>query len=296
MIAGTITAWYQASRAKFFIATLIPLGLGAVVAGKAGCWDIGLWLIILSASFLVHLNTNLANDYFEYFSGADEGSSIGGSRVLQEGKISLTQMRNVMILFYLLALVGGIYILINSGLWWLALIMLFSFFSSLFYTAPPVRYGYRGLGEMFVALNMGPIMTAGTASALIGTISYQALYLSIPIAIMVAFILYYQSLSDIDDDKQVGKFTLAVKLGRSKISFVFRTFAIAAMLSIILLVIAGQIHPIGLITLPTILLLVKTDRLIRNTKNIQELHDRGGPVRIFYLINGIMLILVTAFL
>jgi len=293
MIFGGLRAWYQASRAKFFIATLIPLSLGGVIAAKYDSWDIGLWLVILLASFLVHLNTNLANDYFEYFSGADEGDSIGGSRVLQEGKITLRQMRNVMIVFYLIALICGIWILIMTKLWWLIAVMLFSFFSSLFYTAPPIRYGYRGLGELFVGINMGPIMTAGTSSALMRTFSLEAFYLSLPIALMVAFILYYQSLSDIKDDRAVGKNTLAVHLGQTRIICMFRAFIVMTILAIILLVIFKLVHPLCLISILTVGLLIKTDNLIKNVKNLQDLHERGGPVRIFYLLNGIILIVST---
>lgn len=294
MTKDVLKAWYQASRAKFFIATLIPLALGGIIASNAGRWDTGLWLTILLASFLVHLNTNLANDYFEYFSGADEGDSIGGSRVLQEGRITLKQVRNVMIVFYLIALLCGIRILLVTELWWLIAVMIFSFMSSVFYTAPPIRYGYHGMGELFVGINMGPVMTAGTASALMGKVSLEALWLSIPIGIMVAFILYYQSLSDIDEDRAVGKITLAVRLGRKNLILGFRLFAIATALSMIALVVANFLHPLGLASVLTILILMRTDKLIRTAGDLHELHDRGGPVRGFYLINGLILIITIA--
>jgi 1,4-dihydroxy-2-naphthoate polyprenyltransferase len=295
MTSYVFKAWYQASRAKFFIATLIPLALGGVIAWRDGFWNTQLWLIILAASFLVHLNTNLANDYFEYFSGADDGDSIGGSRVLQDGSITLDQMRTVMITFYVVALICGLLILNITHLWWLIAVMMFSFFSSLFYTAPPIRYGYRGMGELFVGLNMGPVMVAGTAAVLSGRLPIQAVWLSIPIAFMVAYILYYQSLSDIYEDKAVGKITLAVRLGRTNIIHGFRLFAAASLLSVIILVITKQLHPIGLVSLLTVGLLFKLDKLIRTIKNIQELHDRGKPVRMFYLLNGLILIFTSVF-
>ncbi len=130
---------------------------------------------VLLASFLVHLCTNLANDYFDYTTGADSGASIGGSRVIQQGKISLLEIRNAMILLYAIAFVCGIWILWVSQVWWLAAAMVFSFFSSLFYTAPPIRYGYLGLGEVFVGLNMGPLMVVGTAAVLEGRFTARAL-------------------------------------------------------------------------------------------------------------------------
>lgn len=286
-------AWYQASRAPFFVATLIPLVLAAVIAHQQGAWEPVRWLVICLASFLVHMNTNLANDYFDYFAGADSGDSIGGSRVLQEGKLSLRAIRNAMIIFYLLALACGLWITWVSQVWWLALVMLFSFSSSLFYTAPPVRYGYLGLGELSVGLNMGPLMVVGTASALAEGFLPRAFWLSIPIGFMVALILYYQSLPDIEADQAVGKRTIAVRLGKPAAIWGFRFFIGVTLLSIILLVYEGLVHPAALCPLLTVALAYRIDRMIATTDNWKDLHDRGGWVRLFYLINGLVLILTV---
>ena len=291
MNAGKLQAWYQASRAPFFVATLIPLSLAGVIAYKQGGWSTARWLVILLASFLVHMNTNLANDYFDFLSGADAGESIGGSRVLQDGKLTLSEIRGAMILFYLVAFVCGLWIVWVTQLWWLTLLMLFSFLSSLFYTAPPVRYGYFGLGELFVGINMGPIMVAGGAAAISGRFIPEAVWLSLPIGFMVAMILYYQSLPDIDEDRAVGKRTVASRLGQPSAIWGERFFVAITLTSVILLVIGGLLSPVALISLLTLMLAWRTDRLIRLTDNWKDLHERGGQVRLFYLINGVILIL-----
>ena len=82
-----MSAWIQASRPPFFIATLIPLFVGWVLARNAG-FHPGRFFLVVLASFMVHLATNLANDYFDYLEGTDAGESIGGSRVIQEGKLA----------------------------------------------------------------------------------------------------------------------------------------------------------------------------------------------------------------
>jgi 1,4-dihydroxy-2-naphthoate polyprenyltransferase len=286
-----VRAWIQASRPQFFVATLVPLGLGGVVAQAEGSWDTLRWIVVLLASFLVHLNTNLANDYYDYLSGADSGDSIGGSRVLQEGTITLGQLKTAMILLYGMAALLGIWIVWVSHVWWLLGAMLFAFFSSLFYTAPPVRYGYRGLGELFVGLNMGPVMVCGTAAALTGHFSIRVLWLSLPIGIMVALILYYQSLPDMEVDRSVGKRTVAVRLGRDYAIWGFRGFVAAGLLSIVALVVFGYVHPGALICILTLPLAIKIDMMIRSTEDWTELHDRGGLVRLFYLLNGLILII-----
>lgn len=289
-----LAAWYQASRAPFFVATLVPLALGGVVAHAAGGWNTLRWVAVLVAAFLVQLCTNLANDYFDYVAGTDEGDALGGSRVLHEGKIALNEIRNALIILYGIACIVGLWIVWDSQVWWLIVVMGFSFFSSLFYTAPPVRYGYLGLGELFVGINMGPIMVTGTAAAVAGGFLPAAVWLSIPIGLMVAMILYYQSLPDIESDAAAGKRTIAVRLGKPTALWGFRFFVAATLGSIVLLVIAGQVHPIALVSLATVVLAVRIDRMIRTSTDWKDLHDRGGPVRMFYLTNGMVLVVSVA--
>jgi 1,4-dihydroxy-2-naphthoate octaprenyltransferase len=248
----------------------------------------------LLAAFLVHLATNLGNDYFDYLSGVDAGDSLGGSRVLQEGKLTPAEIRDAMILCYTVACVLGLWIVWATEVWWLAGVMLFSFFSSLFYTAPPVRYGYLGLGELFVGLNMGPIMVAGAAAVLAGRFVPRALWLSVPVGLMVALILYYQSLSDIDEDLAAGKLTMAARLGRPKAVWGVRFLFAASLLSIVLLTAAGLLHPVALLCLGTGAIAYRIDAMIASISDWKDLHDRGGSVRLFYLANGLILILTAA--
>jgi 1,4-dihydroxy-2-naphthoate octaprenyltransferase len=250
--------------------------------------------MVLLASFLVHLCTNLANDYFDHSAGADSGTSIGGSRVIQEGKITPGEIRNALIILYSMAFVCGLWILWVSKVWWLAGVMAFSFFSSIFYTAPPVRYGYLGLGEIFVGLNMGPVMVVGTTAALTGRFVPESLWLSLPVGVMVAMILYYQSLPDIDEDRRVGKKTVSARLGHPDAIWGFRFFVLAALTSTAGLVMWRVLSPVALVSLLTAIPAFGIDRMIRNTANWKDLHDRGGRVRLFYLINGVILIVSTA--
>ena len=240
--------------------------------------------------FLVHLSTNLSNDYFDFMAGGDSGDALGGSRVIQQKKLTPEQILGAVIFCYAAAFIIGLWIVWTSQVWWLVVFIGFAFFSSLFYTAPPIRYGYHGLGELFVGLNMGPIMVVGTAAAVTGHFLPRSLWLSLPVGTMVALILFYQSLSDIEDDRAIGKFTLAVRLGRKNAVWGFRAFVGVALVSIVLLVAAGQLHPLALASLGTIPLAASVDRMIAKTADWKELHDRGGRVRIFYLVNGAILV------
>jgi 1,4-dihydroxy-2-naphthoate octaprenyltransferase len=215
-------AWWKALRPPFYIATLVPLFLGYVLAGKdTGQWNNFIFSGVLLVSFALHLTANLANDLFDYLLGTDSAGSIGGSGGLVSGKISPREITYVLIFLYLLvfALTLAGYRLTGLRLLWL--ITLFAAFSSLFYVAPPIKYGYRALGELFVFLNMGVVMVAGSYYCLTGSFSSRALALSLPVGFMVAGILYFQSLPEIETDKSMGKRTLAGVLGPVRAVFLF---------------------------------------------------------------------------
>lgn len=291
MNAQKLKAWVQASRPPFFIATLIPLCTGAVVAGIQGAFSVLPFALILFASFLVHFATNIANDYFDHMQGTDAGESIGGSRVLQEGKITPSELRNAILLLYIVAAGIGLGLAWSLKLWAVLPLMAIAAFSSLFYVAPPIRYGYHGLGEVFVGLNMGPVMVLGCSWVLLGRVDWTALSVSIPIGLMVSFILYYQSIPDIDTDEQAGKRTLAVRLGKKKALAGLWVYGGVIYLSIVILIFNGHLSPLAWCTFFTSPLLVRLWLLTRTVKDWPELDNYGKYIRIFYFVNGLIIIL-----
>lgn len=234
--------WWQASRPPFYIATLAPLLLGYVAAGKdTGHWRAGLFGLVLLCSFFLHLAANLANDVFDHLQGVDGDARIGGSHALQQGKISLRAYTVALVLLYSGAFVLGFVGVVQTGLYGIWAIIIFASLSSFFYVAPPIKYGYRGLGEFFVFLNMGVTMTAGTYYVLTGQWSARAVALSIPVGLMVAGILYYQSLPEIETDKAAGKMTLANLLGPKRAVLAFRLWWPVIWLLLLLLFVSHEV-------------------------------------------------------
>ncbi len=289
MQADRIKAWVQASRPPFFIATLVPLFIGWTLARGSGLHPDRFVLVVL-ASFMVHLATNLANDYFDHLGGTDSGQSIGGSRVIQQGKLSPGALLKAIIGLYTLACIIAFYLMISLHLFVIFPFALFAFLSSLFYVAPPVRYGYHGLGELFVGVNMGPIMVVGTYWVITGQPAWKPLCISIPIGLMVASILYYQSLPDMSTDLAAGKRTLAVRLGRTGAVIGLVVFFALIYASIMVLVRLGFLSGIAGLCLLSIPLFLKVLALVRRTGNWVLLDQYGKYVRMLYFVNGIVII------
>jgi 1,4-dihydroxy-2-naphthoate octaprenyltransferase len=291
MTSDRFRAWWQASRPPFYIATFVPLFAGWMMAVRDGA-PYRAWLFFLLNIFcvMIHLATNLANDYFDHYQGADAGKSIGGSRVIQEGHISLPQLRGALLFLYTGGFLLAVVYMTLFDMWVLSPFVAFSIFSSIFYTAPPIRYGYHGLGEVFAGLNMGPVMVLGTYWIMKGIPSREAFLVSVPIGIMVAAILYYQSMPDMETDKAAGKITLTVRLGRSG-AYAALIFQWTAVYLLILGLVADSIlSPVSLLCLLTLPILVRLIRIIPTVEEWQKLNDYGHYIRKLYLFNGLAVI------
>lgn len=285
-----IKAWIQGSRPPFFIATLIPIVIGWLAAREHGLQP-QRFLLVLVACFVVHFVTNIANDYFDYIQGTDAGEAIGGSRVIQQGKITPSQLGWAIIVLYFIGFLISLYIVFGLRLYGLAPLILFAFFSSLFYVAPPIRYGYHGLGELFVAINMGPVMVVGTYWVISGVPNLRAFLVSLPVGLMVASILYYQSLPDMKTDEAAGKRTLAVRLGKERAYLLLITWLIIIYLTIIALVVSCILSWLSLLSLLTVPVFIKLIRIVRNTDDWALLDQYGKYVRMLYFLHGIAIII-----
>src|SRR5690554_3548290 len=84
---GPVANWIQALRARFYIATVIPVTAGLLLAANEGRFDPKLALVTLLGALAMHIGTNLANDYYDWVQYTGDLPYHGGSGVIQEGKI-----------------------------------------------------------------------------------------------------------------------------------------------------------------------------------------------------------------
>ena len=114
-----------------------------------------------------------------------------------------------------LAGVIGLILLATHGSTALLVIGVVGFIVSLGYTAPPLKFVYRGLGEIAVALGFGPLMLLGAYVVQTGgALAWEPFVASIPVALLVALILYVNEIPDRRGDARAGKRTLPVRFSR----------------------------------------------------------------------------------
>ena len=257
-----IFTWLVIMRLPFLTATIVPILVGAAVADlyftansiiQSVDWG---WLgLTLLGGSLLHIGTNTANDYFDHTSGTDEANYnymvpfSGGSRSIQMGLISAKGMLTVAIVSFALSAVVGIPLIQKAGMpiLWLGLI---GFLSGLFYTAPPFRFASRkGLGELLIGLNFGPLMVAGSTLVQTGQLLPEAFLAGIPIGFLVAAIVYVNEFPDHDGDKATGKDTLIVVFGPEKARIGYVLLVAGAFISIVVMALNGTFPMLTLIAL-----------------------------------------------
>jgi 1,4-dihydroxy-2-naphthoate octaprenyltransferase len=251
--------WIMAVRAPFFTASVAPAVVGVAAAFYQGYavnwWHATLTLVGLVA---VHGGTNLANDYYDHRTRDDWLNKTptpfsGGSRVIQDGAISPRAVLIYSLACFAVGIACGLYLwraTPGNVVLWLGLVGVASGF---LYTATPVAIGYRGVGELFVGLNFGPLAVLGAHYVQAGHLSSAALMASVPVGLLIAAVLYINEFPDYDADRQVNKKTLIVLLGPKRARYgyiIIIALTYAALIASVTFGVLPAWTLLGLLTLP----------------------------------------------
>ena len=257
-----------ATRLPFLTATIVPILLGIAVAARDGYFSWWLALLTLVGGAAIHIGLNTANDIFDALSGADEANYSptqfsGGSRVIQRGLLTLRQMCALSGGAYVVGISIGITLVLTRGSLELLGIGVLGVVLSVFYTAPPLRLVHRGLGELTTALGFGPIMVLGAYVVQAEKLSWEAFVVSVPVAILIALVLYVNEIPDRYSDAAVGKRTLPARLGRVAVTRGFLMAALAAFAVVLVAAAFGVIPRPAIIALAALPLVAKVYRGIK---------------------------------
>ena len=262
--------WMQEVRAPFFTATAVPIVLGGVIAWvSAGEFHWGYFLLTLVGGLFLHAGTNVANDYWDHRSGADEKNFefvrpyTGGSRMIQKGLLTPREVITGALLFYLVGSLIGFYLTYSRGMGVIYLGAI-GVFSGFFYTAPPFRLVARGVGEFFVGLNFGVLMTVGSYYVQTRVFAWEPVVAGVPVALLIAAVLYINQFQDFKADREAGKKHLVVRLGRERAARGYTAVMWATYISLVGGVVAGVVSPfalLGLLTIPIAIKAVRTARV-----------------------------------
>jgi len=256
-----IKRWLYNARSFAAPQNLMPSILTVVMSLGMPGFNIWLGLLAVLGVCLVHLGGNLLDDYFDW---QDElldyriGLRNDGEKAftdkypyLRDGSTTLGQLKAAICVFFGLALVCGLIIwIVRDYDMTLVIIAAIAAFLCFFYSAPPFKLGFHGLGELVIGMCFGPCLVCGVYEATCGGLyspetgfAWHILLLGIAIGMFVTNILYTHSFVERRVDDVSHKKTLAVLLKSDAAGLTaYAIFLFVPFILVIACVIAGYIH------------------------------------------------------
>jgi 1,4-dihydroxy-2-naphthoate octaprenyltransferase len=223
----------------------------------AGRLDVINSVITMGGVIALHASVDLLNDFWDYKRGIDTITKrtkfSGGTGVLPEGLLKPSHVYQAGVAFLILGSLAGLYFIIIYG-WIIAVILGFAILSIYFYSTKIVD---SGLGEIFVGIK-GTMIVLGTYFIQTQQITYSSMMGGMIVGVLSSLVLYITSFPDFDADKQKGRKTLVIMLGKKRASNIFWAFPLVSY-GIILAGIISQLFPVFcLLSFATIPLMIKS--------------------------------------
>ncbi|SHF56303.1 1,4-dihydroxy-2-naphthoate prenyltransferase [Caldanaerobius fijiensis DSM 17918] len=292
--------FWQLADPKIWIASTIPMIVaGAYAYGRTGKFNFFWFGLSLIGIYLIEIGKNALNEIVDYESGVDRFIKpenrtpfSGGKKTIVQGKLTIKEVK-IIALFTMLAACGiGLAIVLfcePSVLW----IGISGVLISAFYSIPPFKLSYNGLGEIAVGVTYGPLITSGMYLVLTHQIDIYVLLVSLPIGFLVTNILWINQFPDYEADAQGHKYNWLVRIGKKKGVKVYIALYIASYISFILLSIVDK-NPLWLLGFITLPLVIQSIHIAEKYYNdIPRLIKANAKTIQVYQITGLIMAIIS---
>ena len=222
-------AWLLAARPKTLSGAAVPV---MVALSMAWCDLSGTGFKVLPAilcllfAFIMQIDANLVNDYFDYRKGTDDEQRLGPKRACAQGWVTLSAMRKAIALTTAAACAVGIPLVLYGGWWMVAIGVLCVVFCFLYTT----HLSYLGLGDVLVLLFFGIVPVGATYFLQTGRMTLEVFTASVACGLVIDTLLVVNNYRDRDNDRRTGKNTLVVRIGARATERLFPALGITACL------------------------------------------------------------------
>jgi len=258
-------AWYLALRPFSYTTAIIPVLAGTALAADTD-FDPLLFLLALAGSVLILAGTNLATDFFDFVDGVQPGASFGAS--IQSGLLTPKEVHLASVGAFSLGAVCGLVLVVAAG-WPVLAAGIASVLAGYFYTASPIKYGRRGLGEVGVFFFMGPVIVMGAYYVQVEHITWPSFYASLPVGLLVANILHANNLRDIQNDRARGKVTLSTLADRPIADYMLWALVLGSFAAVTVCVALDELSAWSLLVLGALPAAWLTVRMLRETEPVR---------------------------
>ena len=286
---NSIGKYIIATRPWSFTMSLISVSVGTLLAAQAGpiSWA---WYVLTAVGITVfHAAANVINDYFDTRYQIDQQDSPTAKyrpQPILSGMLTPRQLLGEAVVLFAVTFVIGMTasVFLSWHILWIGVV---GFLTSVYYTASPVKFKYRALGELAVFLIWGPLMVEGAYAVQRQALSGRALIISIPFGVLVALVLFANNMRDMAHDSRQNVKTLGTMLGPRRSYDLFTGLIVLAYACVLGMILTGVMSLWGLLiflSVPSAIGLLKTFK-----KEIPDMAD--ALTARFDTVFGVLLIL-----
>ncbi len=278
-MSTTTADWIAGARPRTLWTALSAVAVGTASAAAVGGFHWRQALLALGVALGLQIASNYANDYSDGVRGTDI-NRVGPDRLVATGRATPSAVKGAAFVSFAIAIVLGLTLVVESGLYWLLIVGVFAVWAAWHYTGSRRPYGYSGWGEIAVFVFFGPVAVLGTMLTQAGVVTWWAVVASVGVGLYAVALLLVNNIRDLETDAAAGKRTLAVKIGSPRAR---QLFAATVMLPVILAVIVAFVRPWALmatvVALPSLYfgIAMRIDGAVRDRLNM----DTGGLKKIF---------------
>ena len=257
MNKSKLKEFFMCTRPHSYPASIAPVLFGATYAlGYESKFSILKFILFLLACLLIQAATNLFNEYYDYKHGLDKVDSEGISGSIVKGNLSPKEVMVGALVLYALAFVFGLILTFMTSVYVL-LVGLVCMLAGYFYTGGKYPIAYSPFGEVVSGFFMGTIIITLSFYFQTGYVNADIIVVSLPLFIMIGAILLANNIRDLDNDKESGRRTYAILVGRNNaIKTLANSFVVVYFLNIVFAV-TKYVSWYNLLVLATIPLAIK---------------------------------------
>ena len=215
MNKSKLKEFFMCTRPHSYPASIAPVLFGATYAlGYEIKFSILKFILFLLACLLIQAATNLFNEYYDYKHGLDKIDSEGISGSIVKGNLSPREVMVGALVLYKLAFILGLILTFMTSLYVL-LVGVVCMLAGYFYTGGKYPIAYSPFGEVVSGFFMGTIIISLSFYFQTGYVNADIIVVSLPLFIMIGAILLANNIRDLDNDKESGRRTYAILVGRN---------------------------------------------------------------------------------
>jgi 1,4-dihydroxy-2-naphthoate octaprenyltransferase len=277
---------FHASRPQFLVASAAPILVGSFLGyATAGTFNWTLFILALLGIMAIHSGANMANDYFDHISGNDWANKnptpfSGGSRYIQEGTLSPKAVLFTALAALAVGSAMGVVIIVLTKSKFILILGLIGLLGGFFYTAPPLKLGYRYIGEFVIALLFGVFPVYGSYYLQTGVLDVVPLLPGCIVGILIFLVILINEFPDLQADAAVNKRTLVVLFGVQVSVWIYRTALVASFIIAAAMMIYGSLFFAGLLYLITLPIAVRAVKFANKDNLIKPGQYRANQITV----------------